>query len=292
MAFAAPAAGITVTSDVQYGASGGTRLAMDIYRRATLGSSGTRGADAGAGLLQSRDGRGSQPAVLRRLGARRGVEGDHRHPAGPPAGQRSGRLRGPHRVPVAARERAGHRRHCRLRGIGQCVRCASVRPGSETDGDQGGGDVLRQRADRAVPPRSAGPLRPRRARSSGRQRVDRVACLARRRAERAADAAQQRGRASRLRADRRQRRDAAGDRADAGLRQAGIVRGVSVGASRVTRRGDGRRLRADAQVRRRGEGLRANRRVAAGRSAAAPRRTGKRSSATASTRPRARSSTS
>lgn len=36
MAFAAPVADIAVTSDVQYGVSGGTRLAMDIYRRATL----------------------------------------------------------------------------------------------------------------------------------------------------------------------------------------------------------------------------------------------------------------
>jgi dienelactone hydrolase len=44
MAFAAPAPDITVTSDVQYGESAGTRLAMDIYRRATL--EGRQGAAA------------------------------------------------------------------------------------------------------------------------------------------------------------------------------------------------------------------------------------------------------
>ena len=272
MAFAAPATGITVTSDVQYGASGGTRLAMDIYRRATLQGRHEPAAPMPALVFFNRatGADRSQPFYVAwaRAAASKGIIGIL-------PDLRPGNEAADCGVLIAYLSQ--HASELGIDGIAVYAGSGNVFAALPFVQDPkqtaitaavmyyGSAPIAQFRLDLPVLYVRA------RARSTGRQRVDRVACLARRRAERAADAAQQRGRASRVRADRRQRRDTAGDRADAGLRQAGIVRGVSVGASRVTRRGDGRRVRPDAQVRRRGEGLRANRRVQAGRSAAAPR---------------------
>src|SRR5699024_5101027 len=95
--------------------------------------------------LQQRDWSGTKPAVLRELGARGGIARVRRNSPGSAIRESGAGFSGAHRVPNESRRSAGRRSRAyrRVRRLRQRVLRSPDRGGSEADGGQGGGDVLR-----------------------------------------------------------------------------------------------------------------------------------------------------